>query len=456
MDGDFRIDDWLVRPQANSVEKDGQTWHLEPKIMQVLVELASHQNEVLSKDRLLETVWHNTFVGEDALVRCISEIRNVFRDDPKSSRVIQTIPKSGYRLIATVTVDSRKPGSSSPLESEPQRAIFQSTFPKNPAEQRTSHSNGAIASKEPIGVERPPGVVQEFPSLATTNDAGPSTKSIASDEVSLSHDTPNRKPIHRHAKIVRVAVLAVSLLACVGLAYLWKTTQRSPVDSFWEPLLDGNDPVLICLADQLQNNQITLRDASDPRRIIPVQVNLPYVVLDDLGPLMNVSGVLQTHHKRYVLKGEGAINLNDLHTGPVVLIGAYDNAWTLRLTSQLRFRFWNNPDLTQQRIVDTTDQSQTKWSSDRAAQQIAGGYRDYAIVARFTDINTGKVALVIAGIGSGATIAGGEFVTDTNGLAQLEHAAKAAGGKKNVEVVLSTEVIDGHPGSGKIEAMYFW
>lgn len=99
------------------------------------MELASHQNEVLSKDRLLETVWHNTFVGEDALVRCISEIRNVFRDDPKSSRVIQTIPKSGYRLIATVTVDARKPGSSSSFESEPQRAKFQSTFPRNPAEQ---------------------------------------------------------------------------------------------------------------------------------------------------------------------------------------------------------------------------------------------------------------------------------------------------------------------------------
>jgi DNA-binding winged helix-turn-helix (wHTH) protein len=457
MDGDFRVDDWLVRPQANSVEKDGQTWHLEPKIMQVLVELASHQNEVLSKDRLLETVWHNTFVGEDALVRCISEIRNVFRDDPKSSRVIQTIPKSGYRLIATVTVDARKPGSSPRLELEPKRTLFQSTFPKSPQEQSTSHPNGAIASKEPTGVERRPGVVQEFPSPGTTNDdSGASIRSIDSVEVSLLHATPNRKPANRRAKIVRVAVLAVSLLACLGLAYVWKTTQRSPVDSFWEPLLDGNDPVLICLADQLQNNQISLRDASDPRRIIPVQVNLPYVVLDDLGPLMKVSGVLQTHHKPYVLKGEGAINLNDLQTGPVVLIGAYDNAWTLRLTSQLRFHFWNSPDLSQQRIVDTTDPAQTKWSSDRAAQQITGGYRDYAIVARFTDANTGRVALVIAGIGSGATIAGGEFVTDTNGLAQLEHAAQATGGKKNMEVVLSTEVIDGHPGSGKIEAMYFW
>src|SRR5258708_30258200 len=74
--------------------------------MQVLVHLASHPNEVLSKDRLLEAVWHNTFVGDDVLVRCISEIRYVFGDDPKSSRVIQTIPKGGYRLIGTVTTEN--------------------------------------------------------------------------------------------------------------------------------------------------------------------------------------------------------------------------------------------------------------------------------------------------------------------------------------------------------------
>src|SRR5258708_7150917 len=84
--------------------------------MQVLVHLASHPNEVLSKDRLLEAVWHNTFVGDDVLVRCISEIRYVFGDDPKSSRVIQTIPKGGYRLIAAVTAQV-------PAEIEPAKSI---------------------------------------------------------------------------------------------------------------------------------------------------------------------------------------------------------------------------------------------------------------------------------------------------------------------------------------------
>jgi glutamine amidotransferase-like uncharacterized protein len=83
-------------------------------------------------------------------------------------------------------------------------------------------------------------------------------------------------------------------------------------------------------------------------------------------------------------------------------------------------------------------------------------YRDYAIVARFTDTNTGKLAVVVAGIARGGTIAAGEFITDSADLVQLERAAHAAGDKKNVEVVLSTQIIDGQPGSPKLEAAYFW
>jgi hypothetical protein len=112
--------------------------------------------------------------------------------------------------------------------------------------------------------------------------------------------------------------------------------------------------------------------------------------------------------------------------------------------------------MTQLRIVDGSDPAQTHWLVDRSVPLVNNSYRDYAIVARFTDTNTGELAVVIAGIGSGGTIAAGEFVTDANGLGQLTRAAQAAGEKKNLEVVLSTQVIDGHPGSSKIEAAYFW
>jgi len=59
--------------------------------------------EVVSKERLMRSVWPDAFVGDDVLTRCISELRRVFGDDAKEPRFIQTIPKSGYRLIAPVS-----------------------------------------------------------------------------------------------------------------------------------------------------------------------------------------------------------------------------------------------------------------------------------------------------------------------------------------------------------------
>src|SRR5215472_7471144 len=70
--------------------------------MEVLVCLAAHAGEALPKEQLLQTVWPDTFVSEDGLKRCISELRRVFEDDAREPHVIETIPKRGYRLIAPV------------------------------------------------------------------------------------------------------------------------------------------------------------------------------------------------------------------------------------------------------------------------------------------------------------------------------------------------------------------
>lgn len=119
MQGDFSVGDWYVQPNLNCVEKDGSSFHLEPKVMQVLVLLAAHPGEVLSKDRLLNAVWSGVFVGEDVLTRSISEIRRVLDDDARSPRVIQTIPKAGYRLIASVSSGKGKLEEAPKLEAAP-------------------------------------------------------------------------------------------------------------------------------------------------------------------------------------------------------------------------------------------------------------------------------------------------------------------------------------------------
>jgi predicted ATPase len=76
--------------------------HLEPKVMDVLVFLARQSGETISREELLRTVWPNTFVSDDALTRCISELRRVFEDDAREPHFIETIPKRGYRVVASV------------------------------------------------------------------------------------------------------------------------------------------------------------------------------------------------------------------------------------------------------------------------------------------------------------------------------------------------------------------
>jgi Tol biopolymer transport system component/DNA-binding winged helix-turn-helix (wHTH) protein len=99
----FVVGDWRVDPSLRTVTGPSGEAHLEPKLMQVLLLLAEHQGQVISKERLLQTVWPDTFVGDDVLSRAISELRRVFGDDSRAPRYIQTIPKNGYRLVAPVS-----------------------------------------------------------------------------------------------------------------------------------------------------------------------------------------------------------------------------------------------------------------------------------------------------------------------------------------------------------------
>ncbi len=102
MDADFHIGPWLVQPRLNAVSRQDESIRLEPKAMQVLVHLAGHAGEVVTKERLISAVWTDTFVTDDVLTRAISGLRRVFCDDAKAPQVIQTIPKAGYRLIAPI------------------------------------------------------------------------------------------------------------------------------------------------------------------------------------------------------------------------------------------------------------------------------------------------------------------------------------------------------------------
>jgi TolB-like protein/Tfp pilus assembly protein PilF len=108
---DFHLGNWLVEPSLNRVTRAQEVHHLRPRLMDLLVYLAEHPNQVVTKDQILDDVWHQRFVAESVLSRSVAELRQLLDDDVQQPRVIETISKRGYRLVAAVT--PRGSGSSS-------------------------------------------------------------------------------------------------------------------------------------------------------------------------------------------------------------------------------------------------------------------------------------------------------------------------------------------------------
>ena len=106
-DEPFTLGECRVDPESNSVARGDEVLRLEPKAMQVLMHLASRAGRVVTRTELEETVWTGMVVGPDALTNSIIKLRKVLGDDARSARYIETIPKTGYRLIAPIRSDSR-------------------------------------------------------------------------------------------------------------------------------------------------------------------------------------------------------------------------------------------------------------------------------------------------------------------------------------------------------------
>ena len=123
--------------------------------------------------------------------------------------------------------------------------------------------------------------------------------------------------------------------------------------------------------------------------------------------------------------------MDDLRRGPTIFVGAFDNAWTLRLTNPLRYHFANDANMMHLWIMDSAAPGPSRWMVDRGVQMATNNYRDYAIMARFTDPNTGKLAVVVAGIGRGGTRAAGEFFTDNGNLSAVD--ARGPRGRRQEE-----------------------
>lgn len=106
LENGFRLGDREVLPLEGRIVGPAGVLHVEPKAMSVLLELARHAPAVRTREQILRVVWPRGFVGDDALTRCIGQLRRALGDAPKAPAWLETVPKRGYRL--KVPVDRRE------------------------------------------------------------------------------------------------------------------------------------------------------------------------------------------------------------------------------------------------------------------------------------------------------------------------------------------------------------
>ena len=110
----FQLGELRIDPLAGEVSGPGGREKLDPKVMDVLVLLAQHAGHVVLREDLLARVWPDTVVTDDALSRCVYELRRQLSQaggDEQYKAMFETLPKRGYRLNGEITVAPPQPGS---------------------------------------------------------------------------------------------------------------------------------------------------------------------------------------------------------------------------------------------------------------------------------------------------------------------------------------------------------
>jgi DNA-binding winged helix-turn-helix (wHTH) protein/tetratricopeptide (TPR) repeat protein len=97
----FRVGKLKVIPATRQVESASQAQTVEPRVMKVLVALGRHCGQVVTRDELIEYCWDGSVVGDDAINRVLSRIRQIASSIGDASFRVETITKVGYRLTAT-------------------------------------------------------------------------------------------------------------------------------------------------------------------------------------------------------------------------------------------------------------------------------------------------------------------------------------------------------------------
>jgi hypothetical protein len=276
---------------------------------------------------------------------------------------------------------------------------------------------------------------------------------------------PRRRRKRRY--ITGLAVVAVLALLA---AWFRPWAPRTALDRFWGPVLDSSSTVLLCVGQRQflgsspepqQQPDPDLPHVSAGKVEPPAPVTLfelyymgsQNVALPDVKTLGRLTGLLQARGKAYHILGQSSTSFADLRDGPVVLVGAFNNDWTMRLMGPMRFSFERENDTFWIKDLQNPSKRDRAVSYTRPYLKLT---EDYALISRVFDPTTERMVVVAGGLTGYGTMAAGEFLTNPGYMEALAKQAPRDWGRKNIQLVIATKVINGNSGPPRVVERYFW
>lgn len=245
---------------------------------------------------------------------------------------------------------------------------------------------------------------------------------------------------------------ALAVLPMTGLGF-WLLS-ATPSERFWRPFWDSSTPTLLCIGGAGVARDGPAGQPPAPISVID-QIHREYVAFSDATTLSRISGVFQARNRPYSMRIGPLTTFADLRNAPVVLVGGFNNWWTMRLLDQLRFSMTRDRETRVQWISDRVHPEKRDWvvNPNTPNLQLSD---DYAIVSRVLDPTTERMVVVAAGLLQYGTIAAGEFLSDPRHINALSKVAPRNWEHMNMQVVIGTKVVNGNSGPPQILATHFW
>jgi len=228
-----------------------------------------------------------------------------------------------------------------------------------------------------------------------------------------------------------------------------RQSEPSSLARFWEPITATSSRVTYCLG--VPTDSVDLQSRTVPP--IPVGESASLNVYDVITLARSIAPLVPKSGEFRVLAASDT-GFAQLREGPFVLIGAFDNPWTMRITQDLPIGFeYDNRHVRE--VVDRTTSPKKNWVLEWQVQGKSLA-RDYAVVARLHDKVTGEPVIILAGILGEGTEAASEVVSNPAYLDAVLQKAPKNWEKLNLEAVIEANVIEGHPGPPTVVAVRTW